>query len=119
MIAAIKGLALVLGLVAYAPDHALDASWPEPAPAAAAWYPPTPPGSFTAEQAAVAAPAPEVHHEEDHQAARQAARARLLPLPAIRGAWRAQMAWWLDNEWLAWRELLYTYPMPGEGPCTD
>jgi hypothetical protein len=115
MMTAIKGLAIVLGLFAYQGDHAAAWADPEPAQITADWYPPTEPRPDTAELDAVAAARPgarvEVHHEEY----RHTAQPRLLPLPAIRAAWRSQMGWWLDQEYLAWRELLHSYPMPEEG----
>lgn len=112
---AIKGLAITLGLAEYVPAHQLAPADPEPAGTISEWLAPTLPGTFTEEMAAyratAAAAAPEVAHEEDHRAARP----RLVPLEAIRGAFRSRMGYWLDCEWRAWRELLSTYPDPEEG----
>lgn len=81
----------------------------------APWYPPTMPGAVTAEMAAIRADPVraqlELAHEEDWHTARL-----LPPLTAILATWRAQMLTMLDLEWLAWRDLLHTYPAPEETP---
>lgn len=111
-----RGLAIVAGLARPHPGtrgirrtlNAADAQGP--------WYPPTIPGEFTGEQAALDGAALariEAHHQEDYLAARRRqpwVQARVLE------QWRRQMNAWLDAEWLAWRDLLHTYPGPG-GPA--
>jgi len=110
----IKGLAIVLGLAEPRPGSLAIRRTLNAADGLAPWYGPTGPGEFTGEQLALT-PAVlaqlEVHHD-DYQ--RPGRFPRTWTTAAALASWRRHMDAWLDAEWLAWRDLLATYPPPGE-----
>ena len=113
MIQALRGLAIVTGLARHRPGARAPRRTLNAAGDLAPWYPYTPPPRAFDETAAdgtIPAWRPEVHHEEHglpEPPARTWVQAEVL------ARWRRQMDAWLDQEWLAWRELLHTYPDPG------
>jgi hypothetical protein len=114
MMQALRGLAVVYGLAEPRPGSLAIRRTLNAAEDLAPWYPPTPPPRVF-DDTVVDTLAPllqlELHHNEyaiPEPPRRTWAQAEVL------ASWRRRMDAWLDSEWLAWREVLHTYPMPGE-----